>query len=313
MGGSMREHIDQFMRYLTLEKGASEHTCRSYLNDLSHFAGFLSTSGLFQTSQGGEVDVSRVDRDIIRVYLRALFRSNKRNSIARKLASIRSFFQYLVREGIISGNPAKGVATPKTEKYLPHTLTIDEVFRLLDAPDTSNLLGTRDRAILELLYSSGIRVGELTQLNCDDVDLELGITKVLGKGRKERIVPIGSKASEAIRDYLGTRRSSSGNRDQSPLFVNARGGRLTDRSVRRVVGKYGKQCGLAKNIGPHALRHTFATHLLDSGADLRDIQELLGHVSLSTTQKYTHVSIDGLMDVYDRSHPRSWRNRKRKA
>jgi integrase/recombinase XerC len=313
MRGSMWEQIDQFMRYLALEKGASEHTCRSYLSDLSHFEGFLSASGLFQPSQGGGVDLSRVDRDIIRVYLRALFRSNKRNSIARKLASIRSFFQYLIREGIISANPAKGVSTPKTEQYLPNTLTIDEVFRLLDAPDKSNLLGTRDGAILELLYSSGIRVGELTQLNCDDVDLELGIIKVLGKGRKERIVPIGSKAVEAIRDYLGTRRSSSGNGDQSPLFVNTRGGRLTDRSVNRVVGKYGRKCGLAKSIGPHALRHTFATHLLDAGAELRDIQELLGHVSLSTTQKYTHVSIDGLMDVYDRSHPRSWRNRKRKV
>ncbi|MFQ5841621.1 MAG: tyrosine recombinase XerC [Thermodesulfobacteriota bacterium] len=309
----MRGRIDQFIKYLVLEKGASEHTCRSYFSDLSHLAGFISASGLFPKSETGEVDVSRIDRDIIRIYLRALFRSNKRTSIARKLASIRSFFQYLVREGVIPTNPAKGVATPKTEKYIPSTLTIDEMFRMLDAPDKSNPIGLRARAILELLYSSGIRVGELTQLNCDDVDLELGIIKVLGKGRKERIVPIGSKAIEAIKEYLGRRRLSSGSGRDCPLFVNTRGGRLTDRSVRRMVEKYGKECGIARSISPHALRHTFATHLLDAGADLRDIQELLGHVSLSTTQKYTHVSIDGLMEVYDRAHPRSWRNMKRKS
>jgi integrase/recombinase XerC len=309
----MRDQIDQFIKYLVLEKGASEHTCRSYLNDLSHLAGFISASGLFPNSERGEEDVSRVDRDIIRIYLRALFRSNKRSSIARKLASIRSFFQYLVREGIVTRNPAKEVATPKTEKYIPSTLTIDEMFRMLDAPDKSNPPGLRDKAILELLYSSGIRVGELTQLNCDDVDLELGIIKVLGKGRKERIVPIGSKAVEAIGGYLGRRGLSSGNGRECPLFINARGGRLTDRSVRRIVEKYAKKCGLARNISPHALRHTFATHLLDAGANLRDIQELLGHVSLSTTQKYTHVSIDGLMEVYDRAHPRSWKNTKRNS
>jgi integrase/recombinase XerC len=309
----MRNQIDQFIKYLTIEKGASEHTCRGYLNDLSHLEGFISASGLYPVSDRGEVDVSRIDRDIIRIYLRALFRSNKKSSIARKLASIRSFFQYLVRNGIISKNPAKGVATPKTERYIPVTLTIDETFRMLDAPDKSNPLGLRDRAILELLYSSGIRVGELTQLNCDDVDLELGIIKVLGKGKKERIVPIGSKAIEAIKDYFRKREFSSGNGPEGPLFINTRSGRLTDRSVRRIVEKYGKKCGPGRSITPHVLRHTFATHLLDAGADLRDIQELLGHVSLSTTQKYTHVSIDGLMNVYDKAHPRSWRNMKRNS
>ncbi len=309
----MRGRIDQFIRYLALEKGASEHTCRSYFNDLSHLADFISASGLFPKSKSDEVDVSRIDRDIIRIYLRALFRSNKRSSIARKLASIRSFFQYLVREGIISTNPAKWVATPKTEKYIPSTLSIDEMFRMLNAPDKSNPIGLRDRAILELLYSSGIRVGELTQLNCDNVDWELGIIKVLGKGRKERIVPIGSKAIEAIKEYLGSRGLSWGEGRDCPLFINTRGGRLTDRSVRRIVERYGKECGLKRDITPHSLRHTFATHLLDAGADLRDIQELLGHASLSTTQRYTHVSIDGLMEVYDRAHPRSWKNTKRNS
>jgi len=309
----MRNQIVQFIKYLTIEKGASEHTCRGYLNDLSHLEGFILSSGLYPISDEGEVDVSRIDREIIRIYLRALFRSNKKSSIARKLASIRSFFQYLVRNGVISKNPAKGVATPKTERYIPVTLTIDEIFRMLDAPDKSNPLGLRDQAILELLYSSGIRVGELTQLNCDDVDLELGIIKVLGKGKKERIVPIGSKAIEAIKDYLRKRKFLSGNGTEGPLFINTRNGRLTDRSVRRIVEKYGKKCGPGRSITPHALRHTFATHLLDAGADLRDIQELLGHVSLSTTQKYTHVSIDGLMDVYDKAHPRSWRNMKRNS
>jgi integrase/recombinase XerC len=309
----MQGRVDQYIKYLALEKGASEHTCRSYFNDLSHLAGFISASGLIPKSKRGEVDVSRIDRDIIRIYLRALFRSKRRSSIARKLAAIRSFFQYLVREGIISTNPAKGVATPKRERYIPSTLSIDEMFRMLDAPDKSNPIGLRDRAILELLYSSGIRVGELTQLNRDSVDLELGIIKVLGKGRKERIVPIGSKAIEAIKSYLGRRGLPSGNGSDRPLFINTRGGRLTDRTVRRIVEKYGKECGLARSISPHALRHTFATHLLDAGADLRDIQELLGHVSLSTTQKYTHVSIDGLMEVYDKAHPRSWRNTKRNS
>ncbi len=309
----MQGRIDQFIRYLVLEKGASEHTCRGYFNDLSHLGDFISASGLFPKSEGGEVDVSRIDRDIIRIYLRTLFRSNRRSSIARKLASIRSFFQYLVREGIVSTNPAKGVATPKTERFIPRTLSIDEMFRMLDAPDKSNPIGLRDRAILELLYSSGIRVGELTQLNGDDVDWELGIIKVLGKGRKERIVPIGSKAIEAIKEYLGSGGLSPRHGRDWPLFINTRGGRLTDRSVRRIVEKYGKKCGLARSISPHALRHTFATHLLDAGADLRDIQELLGHVSLSTTQKYTHVSIDGLMEVYDKAHPRSWRNTKRNS
>jgi integrase/recombinase XerC len=309
----MQGRVDQYIKYLALEKGASEHTCRSYFNDLSHLAGFISASGLITKSKRGEVDVSRIDRDIIRIYLRALFRSKRRSSIARKLAAIRSFFQYLVREGIISTNPAKGVATPKRERYIPSTLSIDEMFRMLDAPDKSNPIGLRDRAILELLYSSGIRVGELTQLNHDSVDLELGIIKVLGKGRKERIVPIGAKAIEAIKSYLGRRGVPSGNGSDRPLFINTRGGRLTDRTVRRIVEKYGKECGLARSISPHALRHTFATHLLDAGADLRDIQELLGHVNLSTTQKYTHVSIDGLMEVYDKAHPRSWRNTKRNS
>jgi integrase/recombinase XerC len=307
----MRNQIEQFTKYLALEKGSSEHTCRGYINDISHFASFISASGLYPVSETGQIDVSRVDRDIIRIYLRALFQSKKRSSIARNLASIRSFFQYLVREGIISKNPAKGVATPKPEKYIPRALTIDEMFRMLDAPDASNPPGLRDRAILELLYSSGIRVGELTQLNCDDVDWELGIIKVLGKGKKERIVPIGSKALEALKGSLRSRRLSPGNGRNFPLFANRRGGRLTDRSVRRMVEKYGKKCGLGGTVTPHALRHTFATHLLDAGADLRDIQELLGHASLSTTQKYTHVSIGGLMDVYDRAHPRSWRNMKR--
>jgi integrase/recombinase XerC len=310
--GFMRNQIDRFMEYLTLEKGASEHTCRGYLNDLCHFAEFISASQLYPVSETGEVDVRRVDRDIIRVYLRALFGSNKRSSIARKLASLRSFFQYLVREGIISRNPAKGVASPKRERYIPRALTVDEMFRLLDAPDRSNPPGLRNRAILELLYSSGIRVGELIQLNCDDVEWELGIVKVLGKGNKERIVPIGSKAIEALRDALRGRGSSAAQGGTHPLFVNARGGRLTDRSVRRIVETYAKRCGLGGNITPHALRHSFATHLLDAGADLRDIQELLGHVSLSTTQKYTHVSVGGLMEIYDRAHPRSWRNMKRK-
>jgi len=229
--------------------------------------------------------------------------------MARKLAALRSFFRYLVNEGKVSQSPGEVVATPKREKNLPSFLPVDEVFSLVEAPDKSTTFGARDRAMLETLYSCGIRVSELVGLSDGDVDFSLGILKVYGKGGKERVVPIGGKAMEALRDYLPKRDEVLAQKEEQgpkvPLFINSRGKRLTTRSVARVLQKHVLRCGLLRKVSPHALRHTFATHLLDAGADLRGIQELLGHVSLSTTQRYTHVSVDKLMEVYDKAHPRA--------
>lgn len=299
--------IRQFIHHLETEKNASPHTCRNYLRDLEQFEGFLESSGTALSSEG-EVAIERVDRMVIRKYLSFLHRKNRKSSIARKLSTLRSFFKYLAREQIISTNPAKPVSTPKVEKLLPTALSVDEAFRLVESPskeDGSIEAELRDRAFMELLYSSGIRVSELVGLNLNRVDLDLGIVKVLGKGRKERIVPVGAKAVEALKAYLENRGTME---DDSPLFVNLRGGRLTARSVARFVKKYARNSGIFRKIGPHSLRHTFATHLLDAGADLREIQEMLGHASLSTTQRYTHLSLGKLMEVYDRAHPRSLKN-----
>jgi len=293
--------IYQFIQYLRSEKNASPHTCRCYQTDLAEFEGFLKSSGMFLT-HAGEVRIEAADRLAIRKYLSFLHRRNRKSSIARKVSTLRSFYKYLVREQMVSANPAKHVATPKAEKRLPTALTVDEAFRLMDAPMEKEQL--RDRAILELLYSSGLRVSELVGLNRDRVDQDLGIVKVMGKGRKERIVPVGKKALEALSVYLSDR----GHLEASaPLFVNTRGTRLTSRSVGRLVKKYTRYSGVFRKISPHSLRHTFATHLLDAGADIREIQEMLGHASLSTTQRYTHVSIGKLMEVYDKAHPRSFK------
>jgi integrase/recombinase XerC len=274
-----------------------------------------------------EIEMEKVDRLAIRRYLSFLHRKNKKSSIARKISTLRSFFKYLVREKLATSNPAKSVSTPKVEKPLPTTLTVDEAFRLMETPvgksrndcvgttavpartDTRPRLekkGLRDRAILELLYSSGIRVGELVGLNLNQLDLDLGIAKVMGKGRKERIVPVGSKAVKALKAYLEKRGTLDG---EDPLFVNSREGRLTARSVGRLIKKYTKRSGIFRRISPHTLRHSFATHLLDAGADIREIQEMLGHASLSTTQRYIHLSLGKLMEVYDKAHPRSFRKR----
>ena len=302
--------IQQFIQYLSVERNASPHTCRSYLKDLEQFEDFLKTSGI-SLSASGEIEMEKVDRWVIRRYLSFLHRKNKRSSIARKISALRSFFKFLVREQRLTANPAKSVATPKREKTLPSTLTVDEAFRLVESPLGSEKgQKLRDQAILELLYSSGIRVSELVGLNLDRLDMELGIVKVMGKRRKERIVPVGSKAIEALKDYLEERGSVNGD---APLFINSRGGRLTARSVERLVKEYTKRSGIFRKISPHSLRHTFATHLLDSGADIREIQEMLGHASLSTTQRYTHLTMGKLMEVYDKAHPRSFKNMSQKG
>jgi len=298
--------IQEFVQYLSAEKNASPHTCRNYLKDLEQFENFLKTAGI-HLSPGGEIEIEKVDRWTLRKYLSFLHRKNRKSSIARKLSTLRSFFKYLLREQRVKANPTKSVSTPKREKILPSALTVDEAFRLVESPLEADKGKTRrDRAILELLYSTGIRVSELVGLNLSHIDMELGIVKVMGKRRKERIVPVGSKAIEALNAYFEERGVVSG---EEPLFVNSRGGRLTARSVGRLVKKYTRRSGIFRRVSPHSLRHTFATHLLDSGADIREIQEMLGHVSLSTTQRYTHLTMGKLMEVYDKAHPRSFKNR----
>ncbi|PLY01788.1 MAG: tyrosine recombinase XerC [Desulfuromonas sp.] len=295
----MESLIRTFVHHLKVERNLSPHTCDAYLRDLQTFRLFL-TETLAWPDEGLRL-LKRVDTIVLRRYLGVLYKSHKKSSIGRKLAAIRSFYRYLVREGQLQSNPGEGVATPKQEKYLPKTLSIDEVFALLEKDAGANPLFLRDRAIFELLYSCGLRVSELTGLDVAHLDLLQALVRVLGKGRKERIVPVGGKALEALQRYLDTR---TGATDDEPLFLNARGGRLTQRSVQRNLKKHLMQAGILSQASPHSLRHSFATHLLDAGADLRAIQELLGHASLSTTQKYTQVSVDHLMKVYDQSHPR---------
>lgn len=286
----MKKYIDRFIDFLKVEQGVSPHTMRAYTKDLKEFSEFLDEE---------PKDIGYLD---IRSYIASLHhRDLKKSSISRKLATIRSYFKYLHREGYVKQNPAKLVASPRVPKTLPRFLDIDETFLLMDTPKGETFIPTRDKAMLELLYSSGLRVTELTTLDVVDLDIKESLVRVKGKGRKERIVPIGSKAMEAIQNYLPERISL---KKKSPaLFLNNRGGRLTQRSVRRILVAYSRMISLKGDISPHTLRHTFATHLLHEGADLRSIQELLGHSSLSTTQKYTHVDIRHLTEVYDKAHP----------
>lgn len=308
------DFIDQFIHYLSGEKNASPHTCRCYLRDLEEFRDFLKSSGTSLSASGG-MEIGKIDRMAIRRYLSFLHRKNRKSSIARKLSTLRSFFKYLVREQLAASNPAKTVSTPRVEKPLPTTLSVDEVFRLIESPKCAvkkspSVSGKnkrlRDVAILELLYSSGLRVGELVGLNLSQLDLDLGIVKVMGKGRKERIVPVGTKAIGALKAYLKERDIFGG---EEPLFLSQKGKRLTARSIGRLIKKYTKSSGIFRKVSPHSLRHTFATHLLDAGADIREIQEMLGHASLSTTQRYLHLTMGKLMEVYDRAHPRSFKNK----
>ena len=294
--------IEKFDKYINVERNLSLHTRRNYISDLKQFNDFLKR-------EHSKIKYEAIDNTIIRSYLGFLYKKNRKSSVARKLATLRTFFKFLLRAGILKKNPASLVSTPRLEKHVPSFLSIDETFILLEMPDVTTFAGLRDKAIMEILYSSGLRVSELVETNENDIDLNLGIIKVMGKGKKERIVPIGSKAIEVLNNYLQSgerkRRLPPTSPLNLPVFLNQRGGRLTARSVARIINRYIEQCGLLKNISPHSLRHTFATHMLDAGADLRAIQELLGHVSLSTTQKYTHVSIDKLMEVYDKAHPKS--------
>ncbi|MBN2428916.1 MAG: tyrosine recombinase XerC [Deltaproteobacteria bacterium] len=296
----MQELLDNFIDYLRVERNVSPHTMRAYSLDLEKFFAFLRANG--DPGKSGVELLRGVDHLMLRRYLAELHKTSSRTSIHRRLSALRTFYRYLVREGVAERNPADAVSSPRKENYLPKVLSVDETFRLLDKGYATETLSLRDRAIFELLYSSGLRVGELVSLNVVSVDLNYGLVRVVGKGRKERIVPVGGKARDAIRAYLDSRGRTV--QDQ-PLFLNNRGGRLTARSVERNLKKQLIKAGILKEATPHSLRHSFATHLLDGGADLRAIQELLGHVSLSTTQKYTQVSVDQLMAVYDKAHPRS--------
>ncbi len=289
----MDRHINKFLTYLEIEKNASSHTLLNYHIDLKQLRDFLQ-----------DKDVQQIDRLDIRKYL-VFFKSKnlKKRTLARKLSTFRSFFRFVAREGYTATSPLSGIASPKLEKKLPIFLDVNKVDKLLESPDKTTALGLRDSAVLETLYSTGIRVSELVGLNIGRVDFIGGTVKVYGKGKKERLAPIGDKALRVIRDYLSRQKIEK--KDTRPLFLNKNHRRLTDRGVQNIVNKYIRKTSLKEKISPHSLRHSFATHLLDKGADLRSVQELLGHASLSTTQIYTHVTTEHLKAVYNKAHPRA--------
>lgn len=291
----MKELGELFLRVLGEERNNSPHTLRAYRQDLDDFIRFA----------GEKTSPADVDHIVIRAFLGNLRERNLgKATIARKLSAVRSFLKFLLRRGMIERNPAAGVRTPKRDKKLPHFLSRDEVERLLKAPVGADARSTRDRAILEVMYSTGLRVGELAALRLGDVDLHEGTALARGKGKKERMVPLGSFALAAVGKYLAMR-PQKGKSAESPLFLNRFGGGLSTRSVRRLFEKYVKIAGLSPRTSPHTLRHSFATHMLDAGADLRSVQELLGHASLSTTQVYTHLTTTRLREIYERAHPRA--------
>jgi integrase/recombinase XerC len=306
----MLKLLDQFLEHLQYERNLSEHTLRNYASDLNQFLAFLAP---VDAASGKRTlpSVREIDHLTIREWLATLHSAQKRkSSVARKLAAVRTFLQFLVREGLLQTNPAKLVNTPRLEKKLPRHLSVEETIRFIETPDAETDLGRRDRAILELMYATGVRVSELTKLNLEDVDFANKLIRVSGKRRKERIVPFGEPARAALQAYLEVRdrfllQAPISLRDDKALILNYQGTRITTRSIGRMVEKYIGICAGMHNISPHALRHSFATHLLDSGADLRDIQELLGHARLATTQIYTHVSMEKLVEVYDKAHPKA--------
>ena len=319
----MRGHLKAFLDHLALNRNASPHTVRAYDSDLSQFLEGLA--GLRGRRVSGLVPAD-IDAAGIRAFLSELHRrGNARASAARKLTAIRTFCRYLRREGLLESDPSALVGAPKREQKLPAHLDVGEMERLLGMPDASTPLGRRDRAILELFYASGLRLSELVGLDLEDMNLSARVVRVLGKGRKERIVPFNRTTEKALRAWLGDRAAFTGGemvsraqrgqrpheaqrrREGNPLFVNYRGGRLSTRSVDRLVGKYVMLCSTRFGISPHAIRHSFATHLLERGADLRAIQELLGHARLSTTQRYTHVNAASLIETYRKAHPRARR------
>lgn len=303
------QHIHLFVESLAAEKGYSPHTQRAYRRNLQELTAFVAGNPDWvqdDPQRLSKVRLDQVDTLQIRRYLGYLHKRNQKTTVARKLAAIRSFFKYLHKHRIITDNPADNLHPPKHGNSMPTYLTVDDMFRLLDSIKPMGVLGLRNKAIIETLYSAGVRVSELAGLNVEDVDVHNGVMRVLGKGGKERLVPIGAKAIDAIAAYRDAlaQEAGIGRQNNGAMFLNKDKGRLSTRSISRVVDKLARACGLAVPISPHALRHSFATHILDGGADLRVVQELLGHRSLSTTQRYTHVSMDRLMAAYDKAHPR---------
>lgn len=307
---SDKDPVTLFSEYLSLTRGASPHTIRSYIKDIRQFEDFLR-GGVKENEGGGKL--LNASPDDIRAYLGSIIGERERSSVSRKLSSLRAFYRFLLKRDYIERSPAAIVSYPKGETKLVDYLTVDDVFRLIETAGGEKPSEKRDRAVLELLYSTGIRVSELVGLDISDVDFEQSVLKVSGKGKKERVVPAGDPALSSLRDYLNVRKldnfgTAKNHILEDALFLNMRGGRLSARSVNRIVKKYILLGSMTLNVSPHKLRHAFATHLLEMGAGLRDIQELLGHESIAATQKYTHVTIDRLMEVYDRAHPRSKRS-----
>jgi tyrosine recombinase XerC len=294
--------VDRFLGYLDSERGASPQTLRAYAADLAAFADFAAPGA-------DDFDPAAVTTVRLRHYLAHLrAQGAARATLARKAASLRSLFRYLLREGIVAHNPASDLRLPRRERRLPVFLDEAEVTRLLETPDPADLAGRRDRAILEILYSTGMRIGELAAANLEDLDLFGEVIKARGKGKKERLVPLGTPALQALQDYLAVRQAVAlRGRRTAPraLLVNRDGTRLSDRGIRRIFDKHARAAGLRANVTPHTLRHSFATHMLDRGADLRSVQELLGHASLASTQVYTHVTTERLKKVYQQAHPRA--------
>ena len=308
----MKQLLKDFLSHLRLNRNASAHTVIAYENDLTQF---LRYAAGVRASKLDDMSPADIDIDVIRGFLADLHRNRiSAASSARKLSALRTFIRFLRREDLLESDPAALVAAPKRGETIPAHLTVEEMSKLLEMPDPSSPLGRRDRAILELFYASGLRLSELVGLDLDDVNVSSRMVRVLGKGRKERLVPFNVATADAIRAWMkdrqahGMREKEKGKesrRTRQPMFLNYRGGRLSTRSVDRLVRRYVAQCGAKFGISPHALRHSFATHLLSRGADLRAIQELLGHARLSTTQRYTHVNAQQLIDVYKKSHPRA--------
>ena len=295
--GSVGEHVEAFLRHLDRERNASPHTVRAYARDLAQFEAHL------REELGRPPRPEDADHLLLRAWLARLHRDGvKKVSAARKLAALRTFFRFLCREGVLEKNPARALLSPRRERRIPGHFEETELAAFVEVPG-DGAASVRARAILELLYGTGIRCAEMVGLDVGDVDLEGRILRVLGKGSKERLVPFGRPAGDALRAYLAIRDKARPR--SSALFVNARGGRLTDRWVRQIVSRRVKQVAIERHLSPHSLRHSFATHLLERGADLRAIQELLGHASLSTTQRYTHVNARHILDVYKKTHPRA--------
>lgn len=297
-------HVLEFLNYLKNQKNSADNTVMSYARDLVEFYAYLKEHQA-EVVANDQLMIEQVHPLIIRSYLSLLFQKNGATSIARKLSSLRSFFKYYVRKGVLEQNPAKVIKSPKVPKKLPKFLNVDEINAMLSVQMDNARYGKRDQAILEMLYSSGLRVSELVGLDISSIDMQESLARIQGKGNKERIVPIGDKAMKVLMEYLQERDELRILKDPNAIFVNKNGTRLTARSVQRLVSKVTGATGLNKMATPHTLRHSFATHMLGAGADLRSIQELLGHKSLSTTQRYTHVGVDELSKIYDKTHPKS--------